>query len=79
MTQITEEGKTYDRKSYTHSIGASFNGHPAEAKAEAELRVLASDIMTSQEIIEDGMDYVDDNTTRSWIKKSGPCPAKRLM
>lgn len=68
MTQITEEGKTYDRKSYTHSIGASFNGHPAEAKAEAELRVLASDIMTSQEIIEDGMDYVDDNTTRSWIK-----------
>ena len=68
MTQITEEGKTYDRKSYTHSIGASFNGHPAEAKAEAELRGLASDIMTSQEIIEDGMDYVDDNTTRSWIK-----------
>ena len=68
MSQITEEGKTYDRKSYSHGIGASFNGHAAEAKAEAELRVLASDIMESQEIIEDGMDYVDENTTRSWIK-----------
>ncbi len=68
MNQITEDGKTYDRKSYTHSISAGFNGHSAEAKAEAELRVCASDIMISQEIIEDGMDYVDDNTTRSWIK-----------
>lgn len=68
MTQITEEGKTYDRKDYAHTIGATFNGRSAEAKAEAELRVLAKDIMESQEIIEDGMDYIDENTTKSWIK-----------
>ncbi len=68
ITQITEEGKTYDRKSYTHSMSASFNGYPADATAEAELWVLADDVMTSREIIEDGKDYVDDNTTKSWIK-----------
>ncbi len=68
MTQITENGQTYDRKSYTHSISANFYGQTAEATAEAELRVLADDIMESQEIIEDGMDYVDENTTKSWIK-----------
>lgn len=68
MTQITEDGKTYDRKDYAHTISATFNGHSSEAKAEAELRVLAADIMESQEIVEDGMDYVDENTTKSWIK-----------
>ncbi len=67
MTQITENGMTYDRKSYTHSISASFNGRSSDAKADAELRVEADDVMQSQEIIDEGMDYVDENTTRSWI------------
>ena len=68
MTQITEAGKTYDRKSYVHGISASFNGMAEEAKAEVELRVLATDVMESQEIIDSGMDYVNETTTRSWIK-----------
>ena len=68
MTQIAENGQAYDRKSYVHAISASFNGMATEAKAEVELRVAATDILESQEIIDSGMEYVNENTTRSWIK-----------
>ena len=39
MSQLTENGKIYDRKNYVHTMGAVFNGHQASAAGEAELRV----------------------------------------
>ena len=59
----------YDRVLYTHYIGASFNGNSVDAKAEVELRMVeVKDEMISQEVIEEGLDYINKTTTKSWIK-----------
>lgn len=64
------EGITgYDRMMYTHSMSATFNGNNVSAKAEVELRAVEKvDELTSTTIVEDGMDYINPTTTKSWIK-----------
>ena len=68
LTRITQDGKTYDRKSYTHNIGATFNGHDAASSGEAELWVELNDQLQERTVLEDGKDYVDPSTTKSWLK-----------
>ena len=64
------EGITgYDRVLYTHNMSATFNGNSVAAKAEVELRkVEVKDELISRVIVEDGMDYINATTTKSWVK-----------
>ena len=48
-------GKNYDRKGYTHTMGATFNGYNASATAEAEL------------LVEKVEEPEDDRETPSWL------------
>ncbi len=69
--QLTEmDGITgYDRMLYTHNMSATFNGNSVEAKAEVELRVVeVKDELISTVYVEDGKDYINSSTTKSWIK-----------
>ena len=43
MSRLTENGRIYDRKNYVHTMSAMFNGYPASAAGEAELRVFVSE------------------------------------
>lgn len=64
------EGITgYDRVLYTHNMSATFNGNSVAAKAEVELRMVeVKDELISQVIVEDGKDYINATTTKSWVK-----------
>ncbi len=69
--RITDmEGITgYDRALYTHNMSATFNGNSVDAKAEVELRMVeVKDELISRVIVEDGMDYINATTTKSWVK-----------
>lgn len=64
------EGITgYDRVLYTHNMSATFNGNSVAAKAEVELRMVeVKDELISRVIVEDGKDYINASTTKSWVK-----------
>ncbi len=64
------EGITgYDRALYTHSMSATFNGNSVNAMAEVELRMVeVVDELISSVIVEDGLDYMNPTTSKSWIK-----------
>ncbi len=64
------EGITgYDRAMYTHKMSATFNGNSVAATAEVELRMVeVQDELISRVIVADGKDYINANTTKSWIK-----------
>ena len=69
--QLTSmEGITgYERALYTHYMSASFNEAIVEAQAEVELRMVeVTDELVSREVIEEGLDYLNATTTKSWIK-----------
>lgn len=59
----------HDRQLNVHSISASFNGNSASAKAETEIRVVqVNDELVSREVVEEGFDYVNPTTSKTWIK-----------
>lgn len=59
----------YDRMLNTHSIAASFNGRNVNANAETEIRVTAEqDELLSKTITDEGIDYVNENTSKTWIE-----------
>lgn len=60
----------YDRKLYTHKMGASFNSNPVIAIAETEIRVAeaAKDELKSTEVLEEGFDFVNNTTSNTWVK-----------
>ena len=59
----------YDRVLYTHNMSATFNGNSVAAKAEVELRMVeVEDELISRVIVEDGKDYINASTTKSWVK-----------
>lgn len=64
------EGITgYDRVLYTHNMSATFNGNSVATKAEVELRMVeVKDELISRVIVEDGKDYINASTTKSWVK-----------
>lgn len=49
-------------------MGARFNGRDVSAVGEAELWVEVNDELKERTIVEDGKDYIDASTTKSWIK-----------
>ena len=59
----------YDRMLNTHSIAARFNGRNVNVKAETEIRVTAEqDELLSKTITDEGIDYVNENTSKTWIE-----------
>ncbi len=68
MSNTTSNGKTYLRKSYTHSMSATFNSHDANSKAEAELWVETNDELKSRKVTDEGFDYVNPTTSNAWIE-----------
>ena len=59
----------YDRMLNTHSISATFNGRSVNANAETEIRVTAEqDELLSKTITDEGIDYVNENTSKTWIE-----------
>lgn len=59
----------FDRQLYTHNMSATFNGNSATAKAEVEIRVPeVKDEMKSREVISEGFDFVNNTTSKSWVK-----------
>ncbi len=68
---MTEMSSTYeyDRMLNVHSIAANFNGRNVNAKAETEIRVtVAQDELLSKTITDEGIDYVNENTSKTWIE-----------
>ena len=68
MSNTTSNGKTYLRKSYEHSMSATFNSHDANSKAEAELWVETNDELKSRKVTDEGFDYVNPTTSNAWIE-----------
>lgn len=70
-TPMSEQGG-FERKLNTHSVSATFNGNSASAKAETEVKVEKEDEpvdeLVSRNVIEDGFDYVNGTTSRTWVK-----------
>jgi len=59
----------YDRMLNVHSVLSSFAGYDVKAKAETEIRVaVEKDEMTSRQITAEGFDYINENTSNSWIE-----------
>ncbi len=59
----------YDRMLNVHSVLSSFAGYDVKAKAETEIRVaVEKDEMTSRTITGEGFDYLNENTSNSWIE-----------
>ncbi len=68
---MTEMSSTYeyDRMLNVHSIAANFNGRNISLKAETEIRVtIEQDELLSKTITDEGIDYVNESTTKTWIE-----------
>jgi len=59
----------YDRMLNIHSVIADFAGYDVKAKAETEIRVAETkDEMVDRKITAEGFDFLNENTSNSWIE-----------